>query len=153
MATAEAREFRVCPAQLQDAAEIARLTTELGYPSERSDILPRLRELLARDDYLILVASDEGERLLGMITAERRHLLATGVQVEIMSLVVGEKARRRGVGKALVEAAESWTVRLGVSKVVVRSNVVRPESHPFYEGIGYRRSKTQRVYLKEILSP
>jgi hypothetical protein len=33
---------------------------------------------------------------------------------------------------------------------VVRSNVERVESHPFYEGIGYQRTKTSHIYRKEL---
>jgi hypothetical protein len=51
----------------------------------------------------------------------------------------------------LVAAAESWAARLGLSDVVVRSNVTRAESHPFYERLGYARTKTQHVYLKTVL--
>ena len=30
----------------------------------------------------------------------------------------------------------------------LRANVVRPESHPFYEKISYERTKTQHVYAR-----
>jgi hypothetical protein len=33
---------------------------------------------------------------------------------------------------------------------MVRSNAARAESHPFYEALGYVRSKTQHVYTKTI---
>jgi hypothetical protein len=32
--------------------------------------------------------------------------------------------------------------------IVVRSNVLRPESHGFYESLGYIRTKSQHVYSK-----
>ena len=38
----------------------------------------------------------------------------------------------------------------GLHTVVVRSNVVRPESHLFYEGIGYQRTATSHVYHKQV---
>jgi hypothetical protein len=34
--------------------------------------------------------------------------------------------------------------------MTVRSNVVRAESHPFYERLGYVRSKTQHAYRKHL---
>ena len=40
--------------------------------------------------------------------------------------------------------------QFGDSPIVVRSNVVRPESHPFYEKIGYERKKTQHVYARSL---
>ena len=34
--------------------------------------------------------------------------------------------------------------------LLVRSNVTRPESHPFYERLGYERIKTQHSYRKTL---
>ena len=43
-----------------------------------------------------------------------------------------------------------WASERGLREIAVRSNVVRAESHPFYEGRGYARVKTQHVYLKPL---
>ena len=135
-------------ARLEDAAEIARLVTELGYPVEAGAILPRLQALLVHPDHLVTVAAGPNDRLSGVIMAEHRVLLLYGPQVEIMGLSVGSDVRRMGVGRALVKAVEAWARQFGDSQIVVRSNVVRPESHPFYEKIGYERKKTQHVYAR-----
>jgi hypothetical protein len=34
--------------------------------------------------------------------------------------------------------------------VIVRSNVLRHAAHPFYEGLGYVRQKSQHVYRKHL---
>ena len=135
-------------ARLEDAGEVARLVTELGYPVEARAILPRLQALLVHPDHLVTVATGPKDRLSGVIMAEHRLLLLYGSQVEIMGLSVGADSRRRGVGRALVKAVEDWAREFGSDKIVVRSNVVRPESHPFYEKIGYKRTKTQHVYAR-----
>ena len=137
-------------ARLKDATEIARLVTELGYPVEAGAILPRLQALLVHPDHLVTVAAAPNDRLSGVIMAEHRALLLYGPQVEIMGLSVGADARRMGVGRALVKAVEAWARQFGDSQIVVRSNVVRPESHPFYEKIGYERKKTQHVYARSL---
>ncbi len=137
-------------ARLEDAAEIARLLTELGYPVEAGAILQRLQALLGHPDHFVMVAARPNDHLSGVIMAEQRALLLYGSQVEIMGLSVGSDARRLGVGRALVKAVEDWAQQLGNNKVVVRSNVVRPESHPFYEKIGYARTKTQHVYASSL---
>jgi GNAT superfamily N-acetyltransferase len=59
-------------------------------------------------------------------------------------------ARRSGAGRALVAAIERWAASRGVAQVSVRSNVVRVESHPFYERLGYTRVKTQHSYRKNL---
>ena len=66
-----------------------------------------------------------------------------------MGLVVDHAARREGVGHALIAAIERWAKERGPGDIVVRSNTLRQESHPFYEGLGYRRKKSQHVYVKE----
>jgi GNAT superfamily N-acetyltransferase len=60
--------------------------------------------------------------------------------------VVDAASRGRGAGRALVRGAERWAREHGLREMTVRSNVVRAESHPFYERMGYARVKTQHVY-------
>ncbi len=140
------------PATPADAGEITRLASQLGYPAEPKEISTRLESLLGRPNHFIAVAAArEGERgLLGWIAAEERALLIATPRIEIMGLVVDHAARAEGVGRALVIAVEFWARSLGLGKVVVRSNIVRAESHPFYERLGYSREKSQHVYLKEL---
>ena len=52
-------------ARLEDAAEIARLVTELGYPVEAGAILPRLQALLVHPDHFVTVAAEPNDRLSG----------------------------------------------------------------------------------------
>jgi GNAT superfamily N-acetyltransferase len=109
----------------------------------------RLARILDSDTQQVLVAAD-GSRIDGYIGVERRLALQDDERVEITGLVVDSAARRSGIGRLLVGAAERWALQHGLHTVVVRSNVVRPESHPFYEGIGYQRTKTSHTYRKEV---
>jgi len=138
------------PADPADAAEIARLCSELGYPATAAQVAPRLRTLSDGTRYLVLVAAAPQRRLLGWMVAEQRVSLESGAMAEITGLVVDAKARRQGVGRALVAAAEAWARRRGLAAICVRSNVTRTESHPFYEGVGYRRKKSQHAYVKSL---
>ena len=141
--------FRLRDARLEDAAEIARLSTELGYPTSADEMLPRLRDVLADPDHRVIVAA-AGSALRGWIGVERRRNLEGGGQAEIIGLVVDARARRSGVGAALAAAAEQWARGLGYACLLVRSNAARVESHPFYAKHGYLRSKTQHVYSKPL---
>lgn len=62
--------------------------------------------------------------------------------------MVDAGARRSGVGRALVAVAEQWTRERGLDTLFLRSNIVRPEAHAFYPGLGFARTKTQHVYSK-----
>lgn len=142
-------DFSLRPARFEDAAEIARLSTELGYPAGADEMAPRLRTVLADPDRHVIVASAQSG-LLGWIGLERRLSLEGGEQAEIVGLVVDARARRTGLGAALTAAAEDWARELGYRHLAVRSNAARVESHPFYEKHGYVRRKTQHVYSKPL---
>ena len=50
----------------------------------------------------------------------------------------------------LVAAVERWAADRGLEEMAVRSNVIRTESHPFYERLGYARVKTSHIYRKDL---
>ncbi|MET0890570.1 MAG: GNAT family N-acetyltransferase [Stenotrophomonas maltophilia] len=134
---------------MEDAAEVARLCTQLGYPASTDEMTARMGVVISAGDRQVFVIQD-GERLLGWIGIELRTTLETGRKAEIVGLVVDAGARRSGAGKALVAAAENWVRQHGLDAVMVRSNTVRIESHPFYEGLGFVRRKSQHVYSKTL---
>ena len=134
----------------EDAAEISRLSAELGYPAPTQAFAQRLGQLLASTKHEVLVAEGEQGHLYGFIAVEHRLIIEYGERAEIAALVVDTQVRRGGVGKALVAAAERWAADRGLADMVVRSNAARQESHPFYENAGYERTKTQHVYRKPL---
>lgn len=134
------------------ATEIARLSLELGYPMSVEQTQATLEAMASSHRYYAVVAAESAGRLLGWAVAERRLSLESGECVELTGLVVGAGTRRAGVGRALVASAESWALRNGFSAIVVRSNIARAESHPFYERLGFARTKTQHVYAKTLSS-
>lgn len=139
-------------ANANDAAEIARLSSELGYPVDIKTIAARLDLLLSNASHCVLVACkpDTARALLGWAAAEHRVLLESGERVELIGLVVDSGARRQGVGRSLMSAAEQWARECRVDSLLLRSNVLRPESHSFYLNLGYSCSKTQHVYTRRL---
>lgn len=135
-------------ATLEDVPDITRLSHQWGYPVEAETVRQRLAGLLGRSDHLVLVA--DAASLAGWVAAERRRTLAFDTRVELTGLVVDERHRREGIGRALLAAVEAWAAGQGIDTVFLRSNIVRPEAHDFYPGLGYRRIKTQHVYVKSL---
>lgn len=133
-----------------DAAEIARLSTQLGYPAEVDAFVQRLGFLLHSPMHSVLVADDGNGHLQGFVGVEHRVMIEMGERVEIVGLVVDAQARRTGVGRALMAAAERWAREVGVKEIFLGSNVVRPEAHAFYPSLGYVVVKTQHSYLKRL---
>jgi GNAT superfamily N-acetyltransferase len=141
--------FSVRSATAADAAPMAGLSGVLGYPVSASVFGERLERLLARTESVILVA-ESSEGVVGWLHGMEQEVLESGVRCEILGLVVDPGCRAQGIGRGLVAAVERWAADRGVRQITVRSNVARAESHPFYQRLGYTRSKTQHVYRKVV---
>jgi GNAT superfamily N-acetyltransferase len=138
-------------ATINDAPEIARLSGELGYPVAAPVMRERLERMLKLEGHVVFVA--ETTEVAGWIHAADRELLEVGRQGEILGLVVDSNQRGNGVGRRLIEAVEEWGAGRALKQITVRSNVIRPESHPFYERLGFDRYKTQHAYRKRLPLP
>src|SRR5437867_10053900 len=125
--------MRVRMMTLDDAQEVARLSGQLGYPATTEQVERRFRALARSVDSAILVAETDEPGLAGWAHLVGRELLESDPFAELMGLVVDASARRRGVGRALVTAAEGWAKERGYAVLHVRSNMVRTEARPFYE--------------------
>ena len=107
----------------------------------------RLVSILCDDDYATLVAWD-GEHLVGFIGTRVGPLYESdGSYGQIMALAVAADHRRHGIGRMLIQAAESVLMRREVSVLVVTSGNQRADAHAFYEKNGYRW--TGRRYKKD----
>jgi GNAT superfamily N-acetyltransferase len=138
-------------ARSDDAAELARLSSQLGYPSTSADLSARLELLSTRKDHEVFVAEGKTE-LVGWLHVLCDIHLESGDFVEIAGLVVDERHRGEGVGKTLLAAAERWARERGFTSIRVRTNVVRTRTHAFYAGAGYVLAKEQKVFVKSLKS-
>jgi GNAT superfamily N-acetyltransferase len=139
----------VRPMRADDASAVAALTTQLGYPSTEDEIRRRYDLIKDRWDARVLVAQHAG-RVVGWIHMQATYLLECDARAEIWGLVVAETARRTGVGRRLVEAAEEWALMRGLAVMALRSNSLRTETHSFYEHLGYKVAKTQNAFRKNL---
>ncbi|PYI92044.1 MAG: N-acetyltransferase [Verrucomicrobia bacterium] len=142
-------DFIVRRARSTDAADVAELSGILGYPVDHETMQRRLERFGGREEHVVFVAEISG-KIVGWIHGVEHEFLVAGRIGEICGLVVAEGERTSGVGRRLVEALEQWARGRGLDQVSVRSNVVRTESHPFYEKVGYVRLKTQHTYRKRL---
>jgi GNAT superfamily N-acetyltransferase len=134
---------RIRDARAEDWPAVSELLAELGRPDVRADAdEPRHGEAFAlyleRDDAALLVADDDGQ-LVGFVDVEfRQRLNFLTPQAWVPDLVVSERARGNGVGRALLEAAEELARERGCWGMSLESAVWREGSHAFYERVGWR---------------
>jgi ribosomal protein S18 acetylase RimI-like enzyme len=133
-----------------DAADLARLAGELGYPSTSEQILARKRELEREGKAAIFVAEDGAGAVVGWIQVAEMGSLELDPHAEVKGLVVAEAARSRGIGRELLTAGESWARDRGLREIVLRSNVIRDRAHAFYRAHGYEEQKRQAKFLKRL---
>jgi GNAT superfamily N-acetyltransferase len=145
--------IEIRPARVEDAGALAGLTTQLGYPVAVEAMRRRLMSVLGPAHSVVLVSCNEHDQPVGWIHVAERQLLEADMYCEIMGLVVDTDHRREGRAARLVAAAEQWAMERGHRQLTVGSNIVRPESHPFYERGGFARVKTQHVYRKALTPP
>lgn len=121
----------------EDAADIAALMTELGYPTEARDIPQRL-DALADDPASIVWCAELEGRVVGVGTARVFAAINQDAPVAwLTALVVAERARGRGVGTRIVKVAEEWARERGASRLALTSALHRTEAHEFYKRLGY----------------
>ncbi len=133
-----------------DCRALASLAGQLGYPMRKSEVERQLVSLAKEEAHAVFVAELFGHGIVGWIHMMPRQLLYSPRLAEIGGLVVDAGHRRKGMGRALIHAAEEWAKEQGYSRIVVRSNAVRKEAHDFYPSLGYNSVKTQKVYRKEL---
>lgn len=136
--------------QIEDAPALAALSGELGYPNEPADLRARLEVVSGRPDEFVFVAEHAERGVVGWVHVFGAVRLESPPCAEIGGLIVTADARGRGIGHALLAAAELWARDRGLPEMRVRSNVIRERAHRFYERCGYRSPKSQKVFIKAL---
>lgn len=137
-------------AGVDDSKEIAELVSDLGYHTSTGQMRQRLEAIGRDDDYDTLVACDDGQ-IVGFIGTRIGTLYEVDERYgQIMALAVSAAHQRRGIGRMLIQAAESRLVDRGARILVVTSGNHRTDAHAFYESCGY--TFTGRRYKKSTWS-
>ncbi|HEV3392446.1 MAG TPA: GNAT family N-acetyltransferase [Chthoniobacterales bacterium] len=138
-------------AEIGDAAALADLMTQLGYSTRTSEMEMRMETICADKNYAAFVAISGG-KVCGMIgtriSYSFEHNSPGGA---ILALVVSDKFRGRGVGHALIAAAENDFAQRNIRRLAVYTHFRRTEAHEFYEKLGYAKNGFRLV--KELPMP
>ena len=122
---------------------VAQLSKSAAVPSRRD-----LSELLASPASRLLIARDEDEQALGMLTLVLFRI-PTGVRAWIEDVVVLDNARGRGVGRLLVRRSIEIARDGGARTVDLTSRPDREAANALYvrEGFKLRESNVYRITL------
>jgi GNAT superfamily N-acetyltransferase len=151
-------EIVVREAQIGDLDALLGLYGELmtsdrpsAQPADVEGSRPSMEAMLADPARHLLVGSID-ERVLGtvdlLIAPNLTHRCEPWAMVE--NVVVAERARRGGVGRALMEHAFELAREAGCYKVQLMSGMNRGPAHSFYEGVGMEPvAQGFKIYLDE----
>jgi GNAT superfamily N-acetyltransferase len=128
--------MRIRTAGHYDAEAMAGLLGELGYPTTKGALPERLRALESEGSTVFLAVTDDGA-VHGLASVARHATIHADAPVAyITALVTAATARGKGVGRALVDAAERWARQKGCAKLTVTSAEHRADAHAFYPACG-----------------
>jgi len=145
------RQLEIRRARLKDAAAIADLSGQLGYPTTQQEMADRLARLLrlSRVNQIFIAEAPSGD-VAGWIHVSMNPLLEVPLRAEVNGLIVADGQRSLGAGAKLLQAAETWARHKGCQGMAVRSNVMRDRAHSFYLRNGYEYYKTQKAFRKNL---
>lgn len=123
-----------------DAAAVASLLVQLGYPdNDEADVRQRLAGWAAEPHGTAFVAEDDSGVVVGVVAiASVPFFERTARFGRIVTLVVADRCRGKGIGRLLMTAAEDEARRLGCQLIEVSSANRRTGAHAFYRGLGYQ---------------
>jgi ribosomal protein S18 acetylase RimI-like enzyme len=141
-----------------DGAECMRLFALLGHEMPAGNGRAWVGAFLEGGECVFVAAgaASGGGRsvLLGAVALHIMPVLhRAGPIGRLTALVVDESARGRGIGRALVNAAEEYFRARGCALIEVTSNKKRTDAHAFYERLGYTATSFRFAKTVESRDP
>ena len=124
-------------AQTSDAAGIAGLMAQLGYPSCADEMAVRLERVVTSPSDLVLVSEQDGD-ISGLIAVHLIPMLhADGSTGRVTAFIVSEAHRGQGIGTELMRAAQEWAWSNNCRKLEVTPGTERTRAKQFYQRMGF----------------
>lgn len=151
------REFTIRPADPADAAALVALANEVGSEpggwlittSNWRSVSDERRYLrsLRRYPHAAVFVAEAPEGVVGRLSVGRDPHPASH-HVADLGLMVAASHRRRGVGRALLEAAVEWARAQGVSKLELHVFPHNEGAIALYDGFGFEREGYRKRHYR-----
>src|SRR2546422_9087977 len=115
--------FRIHLARCADSERMARLATQLGYPSTIAEVRRRLGRILKQPGHAVFVAEKSDVGVVGWAHVFVHALVESDTFAEVGGLIVDERERGQGIGKGLIARVETCAQALGGPNVALRSSI------------------------------
>ena len=145
------------PASPGDAAELVELARAVGSEPEGWLITDgdwrtqseerRYLRALRRHPHAAGFVAEAPEGIVGRLSIARDTHPASE-HVADLGLMVARGFRRRGIGRALMAAAETWALEVGVRKIELHVFPHNTAAIALYEGLGYQREGFRRGHYR-----
>ena len=140
--------FHIRHAEPGDAAALVELARAVGSEAEGWLITNgawrsaseerRYLRAIRRSAHAAVLVADAADRIVGRLSIARDAHPASS-HVADLGIMVARGFRRRGAGRALMEAAEGWAHEVGVEKIELHVFPYNVGAISLYESLGYRR--------------
>ena len=150
--------FEVRQARPSDAAALVELAEAVGSEPEGWLVTDgswrsvgeerRYLRTIARYPHAAVYVAEDGEHIVGRLSLARDPHPASA-HVADLGLMVAASHRRRGIGRALLEAAAQWARTSGVRKLELHVLPHNAAAIALYEDFGFRREgvRTGHYYV------
>ena len=147
---------RVRPVERKDASAWLRLRLALWPESSEQEHGEEMEQFFSghsREPLAVLVAEDQEGRPIGIAELSIRHF-AEGCRTNRVGVLEGwfvvPEARRQGVGRDLVEAAENWARAQGCKEFASDTQPENDVSKAAHRAIGFTDAGTIQSYRKDL---
>ena len=106
-------------------------------------------EALSQPGHAVYVAVD-GDAIVGVVTVGERTHFTGQVDAYVGELAVRPGMERRGIATQLMDAAETWGVRRGLSFLTLETGAANQPARKLYHALGYRE---EDVRLTKAIPP
>ena len=123
-------------------------------PSDRAAARRFLADRLAAEESVIFAAWLDGAEPVGFVQLFPFWTSVGMRRVWVLNdLFVAEGARRRGVARALMEAARAFGVETGAARVELATEVSNADAQALYDDLGYARDAEYHHYALALDGP